>query len=1044
MDNQNTYILSLETKDIINAGIKGYKVSPKKKYKATMDFSLESLKLDEVAKEMGEEIFYLKDGKQYTDGIVSLSFDYAVKEFNQKSLDNEVVYIKHDWLQSLKSMVFVNGLYIVKDSIIAINVDELILTTKGELLDLLQDELQDMPNGFTYEIKGKNIMFFADTEKIRTIKSTASIREHLYVNGFNLIFNKKPVKYIRYKRSSGSSRIGKCLFIREDLYAQMMDWSMMGLLNEDREEYDMAGQEAYISLTSSSIIDTLQIDSRSILLLPDSKIPFKDTVMATTVIKDENGKDVLLTNMKENEEITNKIWDGQSLLCSTIFGNSPVQNLHWVNGKYHDKGYLLLRNRFFKSACFQCDIQQFFKDNGITSIDQIDGQTLANDIKEIQLITTPSSIKYLKYGTWEEFIKQCTSEFGIVKYEKPTHYFDGDLVQSHYQLINTLQLSSENIKALTQPSLDYIKLLKRDIRVLREHLGIKIKNSLKAGEINSTDDLMFAMLVLNNQVQNTDMFVEWRQDMIKNYIDNMKKGHILIPGTYAVICGNGMEMLKATIKDKSHVMAFNGTSLLKADEIHCSNFDFGENGNGKDLLACRSPHTAQGNLWLCKNVEYNLLDQYFYRSPQIIHGNSIDSNLMERLSSCDFDSDSLLLTDLKLLIDAATKNYKDFLVPTSKVEAKLVKRANTQEQKAKLDTQTSINKIGEIVNLSQLLVTKLWDTVKDKDVADESVKDYVNDLYKDICQLSVMSTLEIDKAKRETRIDITKEMEKIKARWIEKILTIEPITERVKRDGKKLKEKKQVYDEAPKEIIAKYNAIKGSDNPVEIEELDELLKTYILKSIRPVFFKVVGEGQKYCFIHQDCPMDYLQETITSGMKHIKAQRRQGDNRVVTLGELFGKEIKVGDAAYDQAKKIILECKDLKEKTNFIWNKESIDGEEKYVQANQLKNDFIERVKGWEVSASTIKKIIYDLNKESIKVQKGRNGEKDKEVNKEISKFGRKLLSVLYKAHTDKFMEIFQESKEKVESITRFRGEVKGKDTINVINLYGIPYIVRKS
>jgi len=422
--------------------------------------------------------------------------------------------------------------------------------------------------------------------------------------------------------------------------------------------------------------------------------------------------------------------------------------------------------------------------------------------------------------------------------------------------------------------LAYIKLLKRDIRVLREHLSIKIKDSLEAGGINSTDDLMFAMLELNNKVQNTDLFVEWRQDIIKNYIDNIRKGHILIPGTYAVICGNGMEMLKATIKDKNHRMAFNGTRLLKTDEIHCSNFDFGEKDAGKEILACKSPHTSQGNLWLCKNVKYDLLDKYFKSSQQIIHVNSIESNIMERLSSCDFDSDSLLLTDLKILIDAAKKNYNKFLVPTSKVDTVLVLRANTQEQKAMLDTQTSVNKIGEIVNLSQLLVTRLWDTVKDGDVADEKIKEKIDSLYKDICQLSVMSTLEIDKAKRETSIDIIREMEKIKARWIEATLTTEIIKEKVKRDGKK--EKKYMYDQAPQEIIDKYNEIKDSNNPESIKELDEISKIYTLKSIRPIFFKVVGEGQKYCFIQQDCPMDYLQEIITSGMKGIRAQRRQGE------------------------------------------------------------------------------------------------------------------------------------------------------------------------
>lgn len=67
-----------------------------------------------------------------------------------------------------------------------------------------------------------------------------------------------------------------------------------------------------------------------------------------------------------------------------------------------------------------------------------------------------------------------------------------------------------------------------------------------------------------------------------------------------------------------------------------------------------------------------------------------------------------------------------------------------------------------------------------------------------------------------------------------------------------------------------------------------------------------------------------------------------------------------------------------------------------------------------MSTSTIKKIIYDLDNET-KLQKCKDGEIQK-VHKEIGKYGRMLLSVLYKAHTDKFIEIFAESKEKVDTI----------------------------
>lgn len=51
------------------------------------------------------------------------------------------------------------------------------------------------------------------------------------------------------------------------------------------------------------------------------------------------------------------------------------------------------------------------------------GQThLAKDIK---LITTPSSIKYNKFGSdnwFEEWCSMINKQFGIVKYEKPTKH----------------------------------------------------------------------------------------------------------------------------------------------------------------------------------------------------------------------------------------------------------------------------------------------------------------------------------------------------------------------------------------------------------------------------------------------------------------------------------------------------------------------------------------------------------------------------------------------------------------------------------------------
>lgn len=115
---------------------------------------------------------------------------------------------------------------------------------------------------------------------------------------------------------------------------------------------------------------------------------------------------------------------------------------------------ILLRNRFFKSCCFNSNIQMWFADHGIESVEQLHGFTFAKNVADIKMITTPNSIKYVKFGSVEQWLDNLNPIFGVVKYEKPTHFFDGRLVQAHYQLINTLELSEGEIEEFLAPSFD--------------------------------------------------------------------------------------------------------------------------------------------------------------------------------------------------------------------------------------------------------------------------------------------------------------------------------------------------------------------------------------------------------------------------------------------------------------------------------------------------------------------------------------------------------------------------------------------------------------
>ncbi len=99
----------------------------------------------------------------------------------------------------------------------------------------------------------------------------------------------------------------------------------------------------------------------------------------------------------------------------------------------------------------------------------------------------------------------------------------------------------------------------------------------------------------------------------------------------------------------------------------------------------------------------------------------------------------MLITNNKLLIAAAEKNYDRFAVPTSQVSAIKRKRYYDNEDKSDLDIRTSVNKIGEIVNLSQELNTLFWDNLHNGQTFEEN-----QELYNDIVKLAILSNVEID------------------------------------------------------------------------------------------------------------------------------------------------------------------------------------------------------------------------------------------------------------------------------------------------------------
>lgn len=614
LQRKSSLIHKLQGKDVYD---KIKNISQHKRRGATLDYSLGTKQLQNIAyevlpKKKADSLFFESDsenGKQCTNAIVSLSFDYNLCEYNKVKIKDKVFYAHYKSGLSYREISTIlseelleNGVYTTQGFEEGI---ELILL--GEETSLSKD---DLPSGFRSE-DGRIVVSSSGS---RVILHSSDIRRELYNNGFKLTFDDgKEVEYVRFLRSSGQARVGSCLFILKKLYKPMIKWSYMNLDIPKSKKVDLAGLEAYISLAFSSIIDTLIISKEEILVIDDYESLFETTGMVTRS-ETIDGVDRLVTSPLTFEQ-SNSIWDGQSILDESKFVG------------YEDKGMLLLRNRMAKSCAFNGKIQKFFKDNGVVSVEQLNGFTLAKDISQIKLITTPNSIKYLKYGTLEEFLEGMDEEWGIVKYDKPTKHHQGASVATHYQLLNTLQMTREDMEEFLAPTLEYLKGLKTDIEFLKNHLRLKENRYVEVNGHESKDSFILKMLQINKDFHRTKMFRNFKKNLIASYVNSIKRGHVLVNGNYSTLCGNPIEMLLHSIGK------FDGTSILDIDEVCSLNFDC-----GAMTVNSRSPHVANGNVHIstnCSIEKRNIILAYMNLTKQIVCLNSIGNNILETLSGCD-------------------------------------------------------------------------------------------------------------------------------------------------------------------------------------------------------------------------------------------------------------------------------------------------------------------------------------------------------------------------------------------------------------------------
>lgn len=582
----------------------------------------------------------------------------------------------------------------------------------------------------------KSLRETAEQNKDKYVKlSKEQVREKFYKDGIDVTYesmNKDGVvtksETLHYKmlyRSTGKAKKGSCMFIVDRLYKKAINYLRMGIQLPDKNA-QIVEISAYAPLTSSTIVDKIHIDPSQILVIKDVDSFFKTNVVSI----ETNEKRECVAKQIQDYELKNTMFDGQGLIDESIFPK-------WANG------YVLLRHHFCKMACFRTDIQQFFKDYFDNDYDTaIVTDMWGNEYKakDIKLITTENAMKFLKfdvsYDYWSKWVRANGSMFGIVKTAHESKL--GDVQRMSYQMVNALDMNI--MPQVVEKSVDYIEQLKSDDDVFLDYL---IKN---ANFFNDYEPL-YELVKQDREFLRCEYFRERKYAIIKNYVDDFKRGRIIQNADNLVLVGSPYAMLLHSVGED---VEKDTTFEHRDDSIECftNRFD-----NGEYLAFYRSPFNSQNNLLCLKNNKTSdVWNKYFYNLGDLVLAVNVQhTDVQDRGNGLDFDSDSGFATNMDCIVEHAKYCYKQFPTIVNNISKDKNRYDNTMEEFARMDNNLAKAQlaIGESSNLAQIALTYSHN-FDDKKFTDA------------VCILSVVAQCAIDNAKRMFDIDLVEEIKRLK------------------------------------------------------------------------------------------------------------------------------------------------------------------------------------------------------------------------------------------------------------------------------------------
>lgn len=330
-------------------------------------------------------------------------------------------------------------------------------------------------------------------------------------------------------------------------------------------------------------------------------------------------------------------FDGEGLI-SQDFANEINAKLGIADNPSNS---LQIRLPFIKGVVHACELQLFFKDNGISTIEGIvnfGGETEKTyreyDIKKVKMVLTLSQVKFASFASNLETNPNETQWDCYMRLLNDFEYHLG---------INNLEPDQNKDGLLNYEFLSTMPLSEKEYDHILEYGKKKFDESLEDKSVyESLDENEKALYEANEELfKTTSFFKSAKNDIFTTLKKDALLTRLPIQSRRLFLSGDLMVLLYSIAGLQTDVI-----SRLKADECYIPNFK-----GAKRVALLRNPHYSRNEIALLIPT-YNNQERlsYFPKLNGVIWVNPM-SCIAERLGGADADGDTIIAVYDKIVVN---------------------------------------------------------------------------------------------------------------------------------------------------------------------------------------------------------------------------------------------------------------------------------------------------------------------------------------------------------------------------------------------------------